>query len=182
MFKYFVLKRRIGDFIVWNRVHLRPTGTTVLQELGANAATLFVNDKLFAIGLALVIAGMAFKVALIPFHSWAPDVYQGSATPVTTFMATGVKLASFIAFLRLFLYSEIIETEMISTLLQWITVLTMIGGSIAALRQESIKRMLAYSSISHSGYAMMGFLAATSSMKSATAQQVCCFIFWPTHS
>ena len=88
-------------------------------------------------------------------------------TPVTTFMATGVKLASFIAFLRLFLYAEVVDSATISSLLQWMTVITMLGGSIAALRQESVKRMLAYSSIAHSGYAMMGFLAATSGVNSA---------------
>lgn len=162
-FKYFVLGSVGSAILLYGIAFIYgTTGSTVLQDLGANAATLFMNDKLFAIGLALLIAGMAFKVSLVPFHSWAPDVYQGSATPVTTFMATGVKLASFIAFLRVFLYSEVIESETISLLLQWITVLTMLGGSIAALRQDNLKRMLAYSSIAHSGYAMMGFLSASS--------------------
>jgi NADH-quinone oxidoreductase subunit N len=160
-FKYFVLGSVGSAILLYGMAFIYgSTGSTVLQELGANAGSLFMSDKLFAIGVALFIAGMAFKVALVPFHSWAPDVYQGSATPVTTFMATGVKLASFVAFLRLFIYSEAIETESIALLLQWITVLTMIGGSIAALRQENLKRMLAYSSIAHSGYAMMGFLSA----------------------
>lgn len=167
-FKYFVLGSVGSAILLYGIAFLYgTTGSTVLQVVGANAATLFTGDKLFALGLALVIAGMAFKVSLVPFHSWAPDVYQGSATPVTTFMATGVKLASFIAFLRLFLYAEVVDSGAISTLLQWITVITMLGGSIAALRQENVKRMLAYSSIGHSGYAMMGFLAATSGTNSA---------------
>lgn len=161
-FKYFVLGSVGSAILLYGIAFIYgTTGSTVFQDLGANAANLFISDKLFAVGLALVIAGMAFKVSLVPFHAWAPDVYQGSATPVTTFMATGVKLASFIAFLRLFLYAEVIDSEMVSVLLQWITVLTMIGGSIAALRQENLKRMLAYSSIAHSGYVMMGFLAAS---------------------
>lgn len=161
-FKYFVLGSVGSAILLYGIAFLYgTTGSTVLQDLGADAGRLFMSDKLFAVGLALVIAGMAFKVALVPFHSWAPDVYQGSATPVTTFMATGVKLASFIAFLRLFLYAEVIDSEMISLLLQFIAVITMLAGSIAALRQENLKRMLAYSSIAHSGYAMMGFLSAS---------------------
>lgn len=167
-FKYFVLGSVGSAILLYGIAFLYgTTGSTVLQDLGANAANLFLSDKLFAVGLALVIAGMAFKVSLVPFHSWAPDVYQGSATPVTTFMATGVKLASFVAFLRLFLYAEVIDSEMISILLQFITVVTMVGGSIAALRQENIKRMLAYSSIAHSGYAMMGFLSASFGFESS---------------
>lgn len=167
-FKYFVLGSVGSAILLYGIAFLYgTTGSTVLQDLGANAGTLFMSDKLFAVGLALVIAGMAFKVSLVPFHSWAPDVYQGSATPITTFMATGVKLASFIAFLRLFLYAEVIDSEMISLLLQFIAALTMIGGSIAALRQENVKRMLAYSSIAHSGYAMMGFLSASFGFESS---------------
>ncbi|MCC6137108.1 MAG: hypothetical protein IT287_00625 [Bdellovibrionaceae bacterium] len=98
-FKYFVLGSVGSAILLYGIAFIYgTTGSTVLQDLGSNAGTLFMSDKLFAIGLALIIAGMAFKVSLVPFHSWAPDVYQGSATPVTTFMATGVKLASFIAF------------------------------------------------------------------------------------
>lgn len=167
-FKYFVLGSVGSAILLYGIAFIYgTTGSTELQDLGANAASLFMSDKLFAVGLALIIAGMAFKVSLVPFHSWAPDVYQGSATPVTTFMATGVKLASFIAFLRLFLYAEPLNSEVISILLQWIAVLTMLGGSIAALRQENVKRMLAYSSIAHSGYAMMGFLSATAGLNAA---------------
>lgn len=160
--KYFILGSVGSAILLYGIAFIYGSaGSTVLQTVGEAAATIFANDKIFAIGLGLVIAGMAFKVALVPFHSWAPDVYQGSATPVTTFMATGVKLASFIAFLRLFIYSQSLDASAISTLLQWLTVITMLTGSIAALRQENIKRMLAYSSIAHSGYAMMGFLSAS---------------------
>jgi len=161
-FKYFVLGG-IGSaiFLYGIAFVFGTTGSIVLQEVGAVAGKLFLTDKLFAIGLALIIAGLGFKVSLVPFHAWAPDVYQGSATPVTTFMATGVKLASFIAFLRIFIYSETIDAQNISLLMQWLAVLSMIGGSLAALRQENIKRMLAYSSIAHSGYAMVGLISAS---------------------
>jgi len=119
-----------------------------------------MNNQLFVVGLGLVIAGMGFKLSLVPFHGWAPDVYQGSATPITTFMAAGVKLASFIALLRIFIYAETINSDQVSNLMQWLSAITMVGGSLAAIRQENIKRMLAYSSIAHSGYAMMGLVSA----------------------
>lgn len=161
-FKYFVLGG-VGSAVFLYGVAFiyGTTGTTLLQELGARAPQMFMSDKLFAVGIALLIAGLAFKVSLVPFHAWAPDVYQGSATPVTTFMSTGVKLASFVAFLRLFLYMEAVDTETMSLLMQWLAVLSMIGGSLAALKQENIKRMLAYSSIAHSGYAMVGLVSAS---------------------
>lgn len=160
-FKYFVLGGVGSAIFLYGVAFVYGTANTVLlQDMGARVAELFLSDKLFVVGLVLVMIGLAFKVSLVPFHSWAPDVYQGSATPVTTFMATGVKLACFIAFLRLFIYSETIDSANLMYLLQWLSVLTMIGGSLAALRQENIKRMLAYSSIAHSGYAMMGLIAA----------------------
>ncbi len=161
-FKYFVLGA-VGSAIFLYGVAFifGTTGTTVLQEIGARSGELLLTNRLFLVGMGLLVAGMGFKVSLIPFHGWAPDVYQGSATPVTTLMATGVKLASFIAFLRLFLYTEAIEKSNLVYVLQWLAVITMIGGSVAALRQENIKRMLAYSSIAHSGYALMGLIAAS---------------------
>lgn len=160
-FKYFVLGG-VGSAIFLYGVAFifGTTGTTILQEIGARSGELFIANRLFMLGMGLLIAGMAFKVSLMPFHAWAPDVYQGSATPVTTLMATGVKLASFVAFLRLFLYTDAIEKSTIVYVLQWLSVITIIGGSIAALRQENLKRMLAYSSIAHSGYALMGLVAA----------------------
>ncbi|MBY0383694.1 NADH-quinone oxidoreductase subunit N, partial [bacterium] len=161
-FKYFILGG-VGSAIFLYGVAFifGTTGTTILQEIGAQSGTLLLSNRLFILGIGLLVAGMAFKVSLIPFHAWAPDVYQGSATPVTTLMATGVKLASFVAFLRLFLYAEGIEKTNLTNILQWLSVITIIGGSVAALRQENLKRMLAYSSIAHSGYALMGLIAAS---------------------
>ncbi len=160
-FKYFVLGA-VGSAIFLYGIAFvyGSTGTVMLQEIGVKSAELFVSSKIFILGMGLLIAGMAFKVSLMPFHAWAPDVYQGSATPVTTLMATGVKLACFIAFLRLFLYTDAVEESHLVYVLQWLAVLTIIGGSLAALRQENIKRMLAYSSIAHSGYALLGLVAA----------------------
>jgi NADH-quinone oxidoreductase subunit N len=161
-FKYFVLGGVGSAIFLYGISFIYGTvGATGLQEIGLQAANLFATEKLFAVGLALVICGMAFKISMVPFHGWAPDVYQGSATPVTTFMAAGVKLAGFIGLLRIFMYAETIQSLQVSNLMQWLAAITMIGGSLAALRQENVKRMLAYSSIAHSGYAMMGLVAAS---------------------
>ena len=166
-FKYFVLGGVGSAIFLYGIAFVYGTaGTTVLQDIGAMASELFKTDKLFVLGMAMLVAGLAFKVSLVPFHAWAPDVYQGSATPVTAFMATGVKLACFIAFLRLFIYSETIDSANLSLLLQWLATLSMIGGSLAALRQENIKRMLAYSSIAHSGYAMIGLISGAFGLSS----------------
>lgn len=161
-FKYFVLGGMGSAIFLYGIAFIYGTAnTTNLQELGAQAATLFAGEKLFVVGLALIIAGMGFKISLVPFHGWAPDVYQGSATPVTTFMAAGVKLACFIALLRIFMYAETIQSDVVVNVMQWLAAITMVGGSLAALRQENVKRMLAYSSIAHSGYAMMGLISAS---------------------
>ena len=111
----------------------------------------------------MTIIGFAFKVSLVPFHSWTPDVYQGAATPVTSIMATAMKVASFIAFLRFFLYSDFydVPSDRFLTFMQWLAALTMIAGNIAAIKQDNFKRMLAYSSIAHSGYAVMGLIASS---------------------
>jgi NADH-quinone oxidoreductase subunit N len=116
----------------------------------------------FYVGISLIIIGMAFKVAAIPFHFWTPDVYEGSPTLITLFMATVVKTASFAAFLRLFsgCFSEISHYWQLTI---WIiTALTLLISNLAALRQKSIKRMMAYSGISHTGFLMLSILALNS--------------------
>jgi NADH-quinone oxidoreductase subunit N len=110
--------------------------------------------------------GFAFKVSVFPFHSWTPDVYQGAPTPITAFMATAVKAATFIAILRLFQHADpsgpsafLVEPKFL-TVLSWLAVLTMLVGNAAAVMQNGFKRMLAYSSISHSGYLLVGVITA----------------------
>jgi len=111
---------------------------------------------LFLLALALILAGFAFKVSAVPFHMWVPDVYQGAATPITSFMATAVKAASFAAFLRLFYMCFMMDRPEWSGIIAVLAVLTMTLGNIIALVQNNIKRMLAYSSIAHAGYIMVG--------------------------
>lgn len=161
-FKYFVLGGLGSAIFLYGVAFIYGTAdSTSLQDIGAQFSVLFKQNKLFLIGFALLFCGMAFKVSLMPFHAWTPDVYQGSATPITALMSTGVKLASFVAFLRIFIYADNDGVTTIPALLQWVAALTVIGGSLAALRQENVKRMLAYSSIAHSGYIMVGLISAS---------------------
>jgi NADH-quinone oxidoreductase subunit N len=112
-------------------------------------------------GLALVVAGFGFKIALVPFHMWAPDVYPGAPTPVTAFFSIGPKLAGFAVLFRLLvpLWNEGASRPVIYWLLWAVAALTMVVGNLGALRQRNLKRLLAYSSIAHSGYILLAVLA-----------------------
>jgi NADH-quinone oxidoreductase subunit N len=118
-------------------------------------------------GMLLMFTGFAFKVAAAPFHMWTPDVYEGAPTPMTAFMSTGPKAAAFAASLRIFLVAlPTLQVEW-SQLLWVLAVITMTVGNITALRQDNIKRMLAYSSIAHAGYCLVGFAAGNGTGTSA---------------
>ena len=113
------------------------------------------------VGLGLVIIGFGFKIALVPFHMWTPDVYEGAPTPVTAFFSVGPKVAGFAVLLRIFFsfWGEGFKSQSIFWLLWIIAVLTMIVGNLVALRQTNLKRILAYSSIAHAGYLLVAILA-----------------------
>ena len=132
------------------------TGKTGLYDL----STYFSNFNLVAVGITfLVLAGLAFKVSLFPFHFWAPDVYEGAPTPVAGFLSTASKAAGFAVIIRLFTVVFPIISADWSLILAILATLTMTVGNLIALAQKSIKRMLAYSSIAHAGYAMIGVVA-----------------------
>jgi len=116
-------------------------------------------NPLMILGGLLVVVGLGFKVAMVPFHMWAPDVYEGAPTPITAFMSTGSKAAGFAAMLRvLFSSTDGIASDWVVVL--WIlSVLSMLVGNIAAIVQSNLKRMLAYSSIAHAGYILVGMVA-----------------------
>ncbi|MEO6150259.1 MAG: NADH-quinone oxidoreductase subunit N [Mucilaginibacter sp.] len=116
-------------------------------------------DPLFHTGLLLIIVGLCFKVGAAPFHFWTPDVYEGSPTLITTFMSTVVKTAGFAAFLRLFSASFAPLSDFWTPVLSVITIITLFIGNITALYQQSFKRMLAFSSISHAGYLLFAIVA-----------------------
>ncbi|MCX5847393.1 MAG: NADH-quinone oxidoreductase subunit N [Deltaproteobacteria bacterium] len=139
-------------------------GATGSANLVAIYKYLNVPAKVFSpmllFGMGLLIVGFGFKIASVPFHMWTPDVYEGAPTTVTAFMSAGVKAAAFAAFLRIFVYA-LPSLQPDWTVILWVlAVLTMTIGNLAALLQENIKRMLAYSSIAHAGYIMIGMVAA----------------------
>lgn len=112
-------------------------------------------------GMAFIIIGFGFKIAVVPFHMWTPDVYQGSPTPVTAFFSVGPKAAGFAVLMRIFFpfWKEAINSEIFFHILWVLSVLTMVVGNLVALRQKNVKRILAYSSIAHAGYILIAILA-----------------------
>jgi len=116
-------------------------------------------------GIALLIVGFGFKIASVPFHMWTPDVYEGAPTPITGFMATGVKAAAFAALVRIFItaFAPLWSQETLLAVLFVLAVLTMTLGNVTAIAQRNVKRMLAYSSIAHAGYLLVGVAALAGS-------------------
>ncbi|MGZ3690899.1 MAG: NADH-quinone oxidoreductase subunit N [Pseudobdellovibrio sp.] len=144
------------------------TGSVSTVDLLQTAQVLIKNHNyLFIFGFAFVVLGFCFKVSIAPFHAWTPDVYQGAPTPITAYMATAIKTASFAAFLRILASRGLGGSENLLQVLQWLAVITMTVGNIAALIQNNFKRTLAYSSIAHSGYVLMGVIAVGISEGSA---------------
>ena len=134
---------------------------TNLAELGQKLPLLVQSNSMLVFGGVLfILVGMCFKVAAAPFHQWSPDVYDGAPTPITAFMATAPKAAALAAFLRIFGTAFHGLMDQWSLPLQFVAAASMILGNVAAIRQQSMKRMLAYSSIAHVGYMLMGVLAA----------------------
>ena len=112
----------------------------------------------FLVGFILLVVGFLFKSSVFPFHAWVPDVYQGAPTPATVYMSTAGKVVGFVFLLKLFLFGFLSQSVLLIDILQWLSVLTMLVGGLCALRQESLKRLLAYSSIAHSGYVLIGII------------------------
>ncbi len=160
-FKYFLLGAFASGFLLYGIAFVYgAAGSLDLHEIADNVAgTSLSNNPLMILGGVLIVVGFGFKVALVPFHMWAPDVYQGAPTPITAFMSTGSKAAGFAAMLRV-LHSATDGADTDWIIIFWIlAVLTMVIGNVSALIQSNIKRMLAYSSIAHAGYILVGIVA-----------------------
>ncbi len=135
------------------------TGTTNVPDIAA-AITADNKSPMLLAGMFLLIVGFGFKVAIVPFHQWAPDVYDGAPTTIAAFISAGPKAAGFAAFLRIFTEAlQNLQTEWIGVIIL-LSMLTMTVGNIIAIAQTNIKRMLAYSSIAHAGYVLIGLAAA----------------------
>jgi len=162
--KYFLMGAFATGFLVYGIAMIYgATGTTNLGEVAA-AVGRDPGSPLLVVGMFMLLIAFGFKVAAVPFHMWAPDAYEGAPTPVTAYMAGAVKAAAFIAVLRVF--SQALGGDVLPVgRLGWagtmavLAALTMTVGNIAALRQDNIKRMLAYSSISHAGVILVGVVA-----------------------
>lgn len=163
--KYFLLGAFSTGFLLYGMALIYgSTGTTKLYKIATivGQMTLPTTNIMLVAGMLLMLTGFAFKIAAAPFHMWTPDVYEGAPTPMTAFMSAGPKAAGFAALLRIFLVAlPTLQVEW-SQVLWVLAVLTMTVGNITALRQDNIKRVLAYSSIAHAGYALVGFVAANS--------------------
>jgi NADH-quinone oxidoreductase subunit N len=123
----------------------------------------FVMTPMFIAGMVMLFAAMSFKVSAAPFHFWAPDVYQGSPTPITSFMATFVKTAAIAAFIRLFVTAFYTAPESFKNIILLLVALSLITGNLIAVYQKEVKRMLAYSSISHVGFMLIALLCLSES-------------------
>ncbi len=159
--KYFLMGAFTSGFLLMGiALVFVATGTFHLNELTTILSSGTVeNEGILMIGILLILSGFLFKVAAVPFHFWAPDVYEGSPTLVTGLMATVVKTAAFAAMYRLFQHCFINFEGAWFDALWVITALTLLVGNITALYQKGVKRLLAYSSISHAGYMMLAILA-----------------------
>ena len=162
--KYFVLGGFSSAFLLYGiALVYGTTGQTSLNGIAtvlSSEITVPRNDAMLLAGVALLLVGFAFKVSLVPFHSWTPDVYQGAPTHVTGFMASLGKIAAVVAIVRLFVVAFPSRADDWRPAVFVLAVLTLVVGSVLAIVQIDVKRMLAYSSVSHAGFMLVGLEAA----------------------
>tara|TARA_Y100000758_G_scaffold278533_1_gene224481 strand:+ start:136 stop:1611 length:1476 start_codon:yes stop_codon:yes gene_type:complete len=175
--KYFLLGAfSLGLLLYGMSLLYGATGTTSLDGI---ATALAEGERSLILSLALILigAGMGFKIAAVPFHMWAPDVYEGAPTPVTAFLSVGSKAASFAMLLRIFFVGLPFLVSDWQTLFWVLAALTMTVGNIAAITQTNTKRMLAYSSIAHAGYVLVGVVSGTERGIAATLVYLWVYLF-----
>jgi len=160
--KYFLLGAFASAFLLYGIALLYgATGSTNLDRIAAAAATRNA-EPMVLIGLGMLLVGFGFKISSVPFHMWAPDVYEGAPTTISAFIATGSKAGAFAAMIRVLVVALRGAQPDWSALLWALAALTMTVGNVVALAQSNLKRMLAYSSIAHVGYMLMGLVAGGS--------------------
>jgi NADH-quinone oxidoreductase subunit N len=160
--KYFLLGAfSLGILLYGMSLMYGLSGTTSLRLMATIFAGLDRSNRLLLLAVIFVVAGVGFKIAAVPFHMWAPDVYEGAPTPITAFLSVGSKAASFAMLLRIFLEGLPSMSADWRILFEILAIATMTIGNLAALTQSNLKRMLAYSSIAHAGYVLIGVVAGT---------------------
>src|SRR5262245_50212452 len=170
--KYFLLGAfSLGVLLYGMSLMYGLSGTTNLRVM----APLFAgqeHDPRLVLAVIFVVAGVGFKIAAVPFHMWAPDVYEGAPTPITAFLSVGSKAASFAMLLRIFLEGLPAMRDDWKLLFSVLAIVTMTVGNIAAVTQTNLKRMLAYSSVAHAGYVLIGIVAAASTVPAVRARGI----------
>jgi NADH-quinone oxidoreductase subunit N len=177
--KYFILGGFSSAIFVYGiALTYGATGSTNLTQIGDFLSkNVVLSNGLLLAGLSLMLVGFAFKVAAVPFHMWTPDVYQGAPSPVTGFMAAVAKAGAFAAMLRvLFSSFGVVSTDW-RPIIYGLAVLSLVLGSFVALRQRDVKRMLAYSSINHAGFILLGVVADTARGASASLYYLFAYMF-----
>ena len=161
--KYFVLGAFASAFLLYGMALIYgATGSTRMARIsGYLASTVLVQDGMLLAGIALLLVGLAFKVAAVPFHAWTPDVYQGAPSPVVAWMAAGVKTAGFAAMLRILVVTLGTHASDWGPAVAVLAAASMVVGAWVAVLQTDVKRMLAYSSIAHAGFILLGIQAAS---------------------
>ena len=159
--KYFLLGAFASGFLLYGiALMYSVTGTTKIPAIAGMIGDLrLFGNPVFVAGVGLLLVGFGFKVSLVPFHMWTPDAYQGAPTVVTAFMAAGVKAAAFAALLRVTMLTFPALGPVMTNILWVLAFLTMTVGNLSALLQDNMKRMLAYSSIAHAGYILVGLVS-----------------------
>jgi NADH-quinone oxidoreductase subunit N len=160
-FKYFLMGSFATGFLLMGiALVYGATGSFNLEGIAAYTSTHFHElPTFFYAGVFMIMIGIAFKISAVPFHFWAPDVYEGSPTPVTAFMSTIVKIAAFAAFIRLFSVAFVSAHTQWNVPLQVIMISTLVLANVTAVFQNNVKRMLAYSSVGHAGYILLAFIS-----------------------
>lgn len=158
--KYMVLSAAASSFLLFGMALLYAgTGGLSFAALGNSMSDGALHQPLLIIGLGMMLVGFGFKLSLVPFQLWTPDVYQGAPAPVSTFLATASKIAIFGALVRMFMYAPVADGESVRTVLAIIAFCSILFGNMLAISQSNIKRMLGYSSIAHLGYLLVALIA-----------------------
>jgi NADH-quinone oxidoreductase subunit N len=173
--KYFLIGSFASAILLYGMALLY--GTAGSTSFAAIRAAFSLESPLAVAGLGLLVVGFAFKISSVPFHQWTPDVYEGAPASVTAFMSVTVKLAAFAALLRVLVLSFEPLGQAFSDLLWVLAALTMVVGNVMAVIQDNIKRLLAYSSIAHAGYLLIGFVPGTPEGYASVVFYLICYLF-----
>ena len=175
--KYFLLGAFATGFFLYGIALVYGASGTTNLEMIADRHESLSTVTMFWIGVGLLVVGFSFKVAAVPFHMWVPDVYEGSPTTVAAFMSTGGKAAGFAAFILVTSYFIMDGEEKLSSIIAVLAAASMILGNIVAISQNNLKRLLAYSSIAHAGYMLMGLAAGNALGRSGILYYLAVYTF-----